>query len=468
MKKNNNLKQIICALLASVMLFNLTGCNLGVEKKIECTVEDPTPTQKPDSETAPGSELTEPGTDPDTTKPAEDPNKNPNPIDDMPALPVSDVDGDFSFSDFQMNLAVNLFKAVANESENENTLISPLSIQLALAMTANGADTDTREEMEQLLGNGLNMEKLNEYLYSYVNSLPSEEKSKLEIANSIWFRDNESMFTVNEDFLQKNTDYYSAEIFKSAFDDQTVTEINNWVADNTDNMIDKIVDKIDPDTMMYLINAIIFDSEWNVAYKESAIRDDIFHTIYGEERTVSMMTSTETRYLSDDMATGFIKDYKDGNYSFVALLPNEDVSVYDYIEELTGEKLTQNIQNVQYTDVIATIPKFSYEYSLNMNDILADLGIPTAFDPSLADFSGIGTSIEGNLYIGNVLHKTFIEVSETGTKAAAVTSVEINCESVAEPEPPKVVKLDRPFVYIIMDNENQLPIFIGVVTDVQE
>ena len=471
MKQDRKFKQIICALLASAMLFNLTGCSLMPEKKIECTTEAPSnvPDDKSDSVTTPGTTPTEPVTDPDITKPAEDPNKNPNPIDDMPALPVSGKDGEYSFTDSQMNLAVNLFKAVASESENKNMLISPLSIQLALAMTANGADTDTREEMEQLLGNGLSMEELNEYLYSYVNSLPSEEKSKLEIANSIWFRNNESMFTVNEDFLQKNTEYYSAEIFKSAFDEQTVTEINNWVAENTDDMIYKIVDKIDPDTMMYLINAIVFDSEWDVAYKDSAIKDDIFHSVSGEESTVSMMTSTETRYLSDDMAAGFIKDYRDGNYSFVALLPNEDVSVYDYIEGLTGEKLAQTIQNVQYTDVIATIPKFSYEYSLSMNNVLANLGIPTAFDPFLADFSGIGTPDEGNLYIGNVLHKTFIEVSETGTKAAAVTSVGMyTCESMDEPKPPKVVKLDRPFVYIIMDNENNLPIFIGVVTDVQE
>ena len=206
-----------------------------------------------------------------------------NLMDGLEASLVEGKEADDSFVENQMSLALKLFKASANESKDENVLVSPLSIQLALAMTANGAKGQTREEMETLLGGDISLDELNSYLYAYVNSLPVDEKYKLEIANSIWYRDSEKL-TVKDEFLQTNKDYYDAEVYKAPFDNTTVDDINGWVSDNTDGMIDKIIQEIDDETIMYLINAIIFDAEWNEMYDENSVRDGKFTSINGKEQ----------------------------------------------------------------------------------------------------------------------------------------------------------------------------------------
>lgn len=372
---------------------------------------------------------------------------------------------DDAFAQSQMRLVVDLFQSSVLESKDENVLISPLSILLALAMTANGADGDTKAEMEALLGGEISLEDLNEYLYSYVNNLPTDKKYKLQIANSIWFRDDEGRLQVEKDFLQKNADYYGAQAYKAAFDDQTLKDINNWVKDHTDGMIDSILDQIDEDAVMYLINALVFDAEWQQVYDKSDVYKGKFTNIDGTEKQVDMMHSEETVYLQDENATGFMKPYSGSKYSFAALLPNEGVDIYEYIAGLSGEKLMETLSTPQLGMVMATLPKFSYEYELSMNDVLKELGIPSAFSGDTADFSKMAHSSRGNIYIGEVLHKTFISVDELGTKAGAVTKVQMNDESAPMSE--WVVNLNRPFVYMIIDNETNLPVFIGTVMDIQ-
>ena len=385
-----------------------------------------------------------------------------------PAQNVGDKKTDVTFENAYTDLSVALFQQTAAASLEKNVLISPLSIQLALAMTANGADGQTRQEMETVLGRGINLEDLNACLHTYVEGLPSEEKAKLSIANSTWFRDQKKL-TVEKSFLQINKDYYDAEVFQRPFDETTVKEINNWVDHNTDGMIDQIIDQIDELTMMYLINAMAFDAEWAEPYYETAIRDGSFTDISGKEQTVSMLHGSESQYLSDGRATGFTKSYAGGKYSFAVLLPNEGEDLYDYISSLTAQQLTKTLDSAENATVITQLPKFSYEFSLNMNDTLKKMGMPTAFDPDKADLSKLGSSTAGNLYIGNVLHKTFIQVDGLGTKAGAVTVVEIPAEGAFEPDPNiKEVIVDRPFVYMIVDNETNLPLFIGCVTEITE
>ena len=377
---------------------------------------------------------------------------------------VTSKAADDAFAQSQMRLAVDLFQASVLESKDENVLISPLSIQLALAMTTNGADGDTKAEMEALLGGEISLENLNEYLCSYVNNLPSAEKYKLQIANSIWFRDNEGRLQVEKDFLQKNADYYGAQAYKAAFDDQTMKDINNWVKDHTDGMIDSILDQIDEDAVMYLINALVFDAEWQHVYDKSDVYKGKFTNIDGAEKQVDMMHSEETVYLQDENATGFMKPYSGSKYNFAVLLPNEGVDIYEYIAGLTGEELMETLSTPQFGMVMATLPKFSYDYELTMNDVLKELGMPSAFSGSTADFSKMAHSSRGNIYIGEVLHKTFISVDELGTKAGAVTKVQMNDECAVMSE--WVVTLNRPFIYMIIDNDTNLPVFIGTVMDV--
>ncbi len=365
----------------------------------------------------------------------------------------------------QLRLSIDLFKAMSKASENKNLLISPLSIQLALAMTANGAKGQTKAEMEKLLGGNMTIEELNLYLNNYVSLLPSDDKYKMHIANSIWFRDEEERLTVNESFLEKNKDFYGAQIFKKNFNDsQTVKDINDWVNNNTDGMIDKIVDSISGDTVMYLINALCFDAEWENQYLLSDIAKRDFTNISSETKKVDMMHSEESNYIETADAKGFLKYYKDKKYAFVALLPNEN-DIYGYIDSLTPEYIESALNNVQNKGGYAVLPKFSYEYELSMNGVLKSLGMPTAFDAYKADFTDMATSTRGNIYIGDVLHKTFIQVDELGTKAGAVTKVEMWDE--CAPMYAWELTLDRPFVYMIIDCESNLPIFIGTLTDIK-
>ena len=361
------------------------------------------------------------------------------------------------------DFAVRLFKA--GEQSGENTLISPLSVLCALAMTANGAEGKTREQMETVLG--MTAEELNLYLYNYMNHLPQSEKCKLSLANSIWFTEDER-FTVNQDFLQTNADYYNADIYKAPFNDRTCKDINNWVKQKTDEMIPEILNQISPDAIMYLVNALAFDAEWSEIYEENQVRKGQFTREDGTRQDADFIYSTEGIYLEDKNASGFVKYYKGGKYAFAALLPNEGIHVSDYIASLDGQSLHKLLTNPADTTVQVSIPKFETEYSVEMSGILEQMGMPLAFDPDHAEFGKLGTSAAGNIYISRVLHKTFISVGEKGTKAGAATVVEMTDGCALLPEDPKEVYLDRPFVYMLIDCENNIPFFIGTMMDIGE
>ena len=382
-----------------------------------------------------------------------------NLMEGIAAKPVSGKAADDAFKNSSADFAIKLFQQTLDD--NKNSLISPLSVMLALSMTANGANGETLAQMEALLGGDIPMETLNEYLYSYIKALPSEKTAKLNITNSIWFKDNG--FTAEKAFLQKNADYYGAEAYKSAFDRKTLRDINNRVKKNTDGMIEKIIDDFDPSAVMYLINTVLFDAEWENIYKKDEVRDGTFTALDGTKKTVPMMYSEEHSYLDDGKATGFIKPYKNG-YSFVALLPNEGVSLDDYAASMTGKSYIDTIKNAKDVPVETIIPKFSYDYDIEMSGALKALGITLPFDPTKADFSALGSSGNGNIFISRVLHKAYIAVDEKGTKAGAATAVEIKETAVAVDI--YSVTLDRPFVYAVIDDAYGLPIFIGAVTDI--
>jgi len=293
-----------------------------------------------------------------------------------------------------------------------------------------------------------------------MQSIASGSDVIFNIANSIWFKDTPSL-TVEQYFLQVNADYYSASINKAPFDDSTLKAINDWVNDNTNGMIKEILDQIPGDAVMYLVNAIVFDAEWQKIYSESSVRAGTFTSITGTKQDVQMMYSTEGVYLDDGYATGFVKYYTGGRYAFAALLPNEWLAIDDYIKTLTGQGLYNTLNGASHITVYTSLPKFESEYSIGMNNILQLMGMHDAFDPGTANFAKLGHSTDGNMYISRVLHKTFISVDERGTKAGAVTLS--NPSAVIEY---KTVHLDRPFVYMIVDCETNLPIFIGTVVDV--
>ena len=382
---------------------------------------------------------------------------------DVPAKAVDvlpDMDaGAAAAADF----GVRLFKT--SMEEGKNTLISPLSVLYALAMTANGADGETLTQMEKVLG--MDVDKLNSYMMAYLDLLPESKDYKMSLANSIWFKDDPN-FAVEQSFLQTNADYYGAGAYKAAFDEGTRNDINNWVKEHTDGMIPEIIDEIPDEAIMYLVNALAFDAKWADEYEEHQIREGRFTMEDGTRQDVDMMHSEEYTYLEDDLASGFIKYYKDRRYAFVAMLPDEGVTVSQYVDSLTGENLRELLNNPQDLTVFASIPKFETEYDIEMSEVLQEMGMTDAFDWRVADFSGLGTyNVDGmNICINRVLHKTFISVTEQGTRAGAATAVEMVAEGAMEIVEFKEVVLDRPFVYMLIDCETNLPFFIGTMMNV--
>ncbi|MDE7365745.1 MAG: serpin family protein [Lachnospiraceae bacterium] len=365
---------------------------------------------------------------------------------------------DFSFALFQQSSAEDV-------NAGKNILISPESVLSALAMTANGANGQTLAEMEEVLCGGMEIHSFNEYMYTYHNRLTATKDVTFHLANSIWLKD-EPELQVKEDFLQTDRNYYNADIFQADFDTDTVADINQWVDVNTNGMIPQLLTEIPEGAELYLINALAFEGEWENSYEEKRINEAGTFTDYlGNEETVTMLRSTETQYIAGEHVTGFVKNYKGGDYAFLALLPEEGIRVEDYIASLNGEDFLALYDNRMYQEVLVEIPEFTYDYDTELKDALSSMGMEDAFEPG-ADFSNMA---ETDLYISRVLHKTHIQVDRAGTKAAAVTAVEMSKASDVEmdvTEPPRVY-LNRPFVYAIVDTETGLPVFLGAVNTIE-
>ena len=222
-------------------------------------------------------------------------------------------------------------------------------------------------------------------------------------------------------------------------------------------MIEKILDEIDIDTVMYLINAITFEAQWERIYYDTEIYEGTFYNSDGSEAQREFMYSEENKYISLNGAEGFIKDYKEGKFSFAALLPPENMEIDEFIEGLEGDALLNAFKNYENEPVVVNMPKFSSEYEIELKEPLIDMGMVRAFDSGKAEFEKMCTSTRGNVYINRVVHKTFINVDEKGTTAGAVTMVEANDEGAILG---KEVKLDRPFLYFIIDNETGMSYLI--------
>lgn len=357
-------------------------------------------------------------------------------------------------------MAMELFRETASRSEAENLLISPVSIMAALAMTAQGAEDETLAQFEAVFGKEPAFAA--SLLSSYTDTITMHnETAEVNLANSVWIRDDAERLAVKEEFLAK-CNVMRAEVFRSAFNDGTVRDINDWVENNTDGMIDEILDEIPEAAVIYLVNALAFDNEWQHIYEKYQIREGEFTTVSGEKQKVDFMYSMEGTFLKDDKATGFIKPYKD-DFSFVAILPDEGVSVDEYIAGMNADTLSNLIEGGKESySVSAGLPKFINETSENLVPVLEAMGLTEMFDAENADFGAMAASTRGNIFISRVAHKAFIEVDSEGTRAAATTMVEASdgCAMVSEE-----VILNRPFIYIIVDDysNERLPLFIGTV-----
>lgn len=364
--------------------------------------------------------------------------------------------------------ALNLLSEISSKENGENVLISPFSISAALGMTENGAEGDTLSQMEETVNGGLTLGEMNSIMYKLSEEMNSSDEVDWNVANSIWFKD-DGEWKINDAFLNEVVTYYHPELFKAPFDNQTVVDINAWVKHETHDMIPEVLDYIPDEARMYLINAIAFEGEWLEEYEEDAVKEGMqFTNSDGSTSDVTMLCSEEGRYFTLGNGKGFVKPYKGDRYSFVGILPEEGVSPEEYIAGLvsSGEDFSKAVREAKSDSVAVRIPEFTLDYDIELSETYKGMGMDKPFKGGEAEFYKMMQPEYKEAYeiwIGRILHKTHIEVDRKGTKAAAVTVVEMDCGCEAEIEPREIhtVFLDRPFVYAIVDNATGLPVFIG-------
>lgn len=384
-----------------------------------------------------------------------------NPKGELPReLTVSEqmlIEADRSFS-------YDIFRrTVAFDSDEENIFVSPLSISMALVMTLNGAEGETYDNMrEALYLSGMETDEINEAFKSLAELLITVDPGvTIKIANSIWYRDG---LPVQSDFLERVQKHYAAEIAGLDFKDPaSVDIINNWVQNNTEGLIGKIVDEIPDEMVMYLINALYFKGEWLRQFKTDETRKADFHLETGETVQTDMMHQQGLFATYQSSEVQMIElPYGDSLFTMTVLMPADPNTPIDQFvdESITSENLVTWRENLSAGsgETVIEMPKFELEYEIQYNDILKAMGMEIAFDEWQADFDGIAALSSQNLYIDEVKHKTFIRVDEEGTEAAAVTSVGMGVVSM----PPSIM-VNRPFVFIIHERESGANLFMGKV-----
>lgn len=357
-----------------------------------------------------------------------------------------------------------LFAEVAKQDAGKNVFISPASVGLALAMTYNGAAGETKLGMERALEiQGINHAELNNAYAQLRQALESADpKVELDIANSLWGRKG---VTFNPDFIQRNKQFYGAEVTALDFGDPGApATINSWVSDKTKGKITHIVDQIDAQTILFLINAIYFKGKWSREFDKAKTKEDSFTTGTGQQKRVPMMhQSGNYNYYEGKNFQAVSLPYGDGRASMYIFLPAQGSRLDEFQKELTAANWESWMKQFAETKGDISVPRFKVEYEIGLNDALKALGMGLAFDANRADFSGIVQGSE-RAYISRVKHKTFAEVNEEGTEAAAVTSVEMRTTSARIQKTFQMI-VDRPFFCAIRDNKTGTLLFVGSITD---
>jgi serpin B len=358
-----------------------------------------------------------------------------------------------------------LFAEVAKEDAGKNVFISPASVGLALAMTYNGAVGETKQGMERALEiQGMNHLELNQaYAQLKVALESADPKVQLSIANSLWGKKGPPF---NPDFIQRNKQYYGAEVAALDFSDPSApSTINAWVSDKTRGKIDKIIDKIDADDILFLINAIYFKGTWAVEFDKAKTREEQFTTLAGKEKRHPMMhQSGKYFYFEGNGFQAVTLPYGGGQVSMYLFLPAKDSSLVEFQKNLSAANWDSWMREFAVTDGEIAVPRFKLEYEITLNDALKALGMGIAFDANRADLSGIIKTSE-NVFISEVKHKTLAEVNEEGTEAAAATSVGVFTTSAGQPRKPFRMIVDHPFFCAIRDNKTGTLLFMGSITD---
>lgn len=357
-------------------------------------------------------------------------------------------------------LGFGLLRELSGRTPSENVFVSPTSVSMALAMAANGAAGETLEEMAALLtGEGTSLDDLNRSNEALRASLETADV-RLSIANSLWRR---LGFPLRPGFVKTNAEFYDAALEEIDFSKPgAASSINDWVRDETSGRIESIVDRISPETMLYILNAVYFKGLWTDPFDAERTRPLPFATADGRSIEHPMMTeSGRYPYYEADGIQAISLPYGEGRMSMVVVLPSPDTSIEDFVRGLGAEQWDRWVEGLRKREGEIVLPRFTIEYEEKLNDALAALGMVRAFDLEKADFSAMSAL---PLYVDEVRHKTFVEVNEEGTEAAAVTSVSMALTAVAPSSRFRMV-VDRPFVCAIRDGETGALVFLGVIAD---
>jgi len=361
--------------------------------------------------------------------------------------------------------AFELFHALQEETPGENIFISPASVSLALAMTYNGAAGETAAAMEEVLHfQNMNIEDVNKAFADLRTILENPDpKVELAIANSLWARQGVEFY---DDFLQRNREYFGAEVATLDFDSPNAADtINRWVEQQTKGKIEDLIEPpIHPLTVLFLLNAIYFQADWAEPFNPELTREVPFHLPDGSHKEHPLMfREGEFQYLDGDGFQAVALPYgKNERINMYIFLPDPGQTLQDFYEQLTAAEWNTWLEAFRKTEGRVGLPRFKFEYEASLNDVLKDLGMEIAFDDTAADFSAMRPT-PPRLFIADVKHKAFVEVDEKGTEAAAATSVEIRAESA--PMDWFSMTVDRPFFFSIVDNKTGSILFMGSVTD---
>jgi serpin B len=374
-------------------------------------------------------------------------------------LPQTDDYQEQSVTKFSFDLAKKEF----SKHQNENLMISPLSLYENFVIALNGANGETQEETLKVLyaenmskANGLSAMKL-----GYA----------LNIANSIWV--NEKKAHILPEYAQNVEELFGAEICNRVFNNSTVDEINEWASEKTNGMINHLIDQLDSDNVAHMINAIAFEAEWLTPYTEDEIVERNFTDWQGNvQRKYSLNRwSDSCNYFDMKNADCMVKPYKNEQLSFVAIRPNDGVNLNDFIANLNADEYLKQYKTAHKPDSFhTTIPEFEYDCTLDPKPELVEMGIRRAFDGSgTPDTISFDSIADVPIYISDILHKTYIKVDRAGTKAASVTYFGMMAAgSAGEPKEIEIreVILDRPFLYMVVDTETGMPVFMGTVNEI--
>ena len=363
-----------------------------------------------------------------------------------------------------IQFSFKLFLDLVKQNLTKNIFISPYSVATSLAMTYNGARGETQEAIAKTLElQEMNLEEVSQGNANLRATLEGKETNlQIYLANSLWVKEGVSF---GAEFLRTNDEFYQGKIRSLNFHDPNARSIiNDWVKQSTNGKIEKVVDQIEPNSIMFLINAAYFKVAWSTPFPIAATQEHPFLLLDGTQKQHLMMfQSSEYRYLQNDIFQAINIPYGEGIFSMYIFLPNKGFSINRIFENLTSSNWNKWTNQLELRQVYLGLPRFKFEYSAELNDTLKSLGMQIAFDGRNADFSGMCPNSK-NICIDKVKHKTFIEVNEQGTEASAATSVEMVLKGYL-PEPQFEMIVDRPFLCTIQDNQTRTILFMGTIVE---